>query len=268
MPSQSRSPHPRPTRSEPAPPKPIPLPCGLMPILLSLAAFVMTLLGGFVADRVGGRRHLVLGFAGGIMLGVVAFDLLPEALSADSYDVHGVPVPMLTLALAFLAIHIVERSVAMHATHESDYATHHHAHAPPHGNHHPYTPPPRRRPDRRHNPGHPQPPGRGRHRRRLPDRRLPGGGSGDRSNRSRLHRRLQHVHDHFPVREHPPPRPHPPHPGRPGPGGRRHPHRPSHHPRRHPRRLPRPFSPVSSSTWPRPISSQRPTRPAAPPAGR
>ncbi|MEV4800794.1 ZIP family metal transporter [Nonomuraea sp. NPDC049421] len=101
-----------------------------MPILLSLAAFVMTLLGGFVADRVGGRRHLVLGFAGGIMLGVVAFDLLPEALSADSYDVHGVPVPMLTLALAFLAIHIVERSVAMHATHESDYATHHHAHAP------------------------------------------------------------------------------------------------------------------------------------------
>ncbi|MEV4565495.1 ZIP family metal transporter [Nonomuraea sp. NPDC049419] len=101
-----------------------------MPILLSLAAFVMTLLGGFVADRIGGRRHLVLGFAGGIMLGVVAFDLLPEALAADSYDVHGVPVPMLTLALAFLAIHIVERSVAMHATHESDYATHHHAHAP------------------------------------------------------------------------------------------------------------------------------------------
>lgn len=102
-----------------------------MPILLSLAAVVMTLLGGIVAHHVGRQRHLVLGFAAGVMLGVVAFDLLPEALSLDSYDVHGVPVPMLTLALAFLAIHVIERSVGMHATHESDYATHQHAHAPP-----------------------------------------------------------------------------------------------------------------------------------------
>ncbi|MGR6915335.1 hypothetical protein ACU635_13910 [[Actinomadura] parvosata] len=38
-----------------------------MPILLSLPAFVMTLLGGLVADRFGRRRHLVLGFAAGVM---------------------------------------------------------------------------------------------------------------------------------------------------------------------------------------------------------
>ncbi|UBU11625.1 ZIP family metal transporter [Nonomuraea gerenzanensis] len=100
-----------------------------MPILLSLAAFAMTLLGGLVADRVGSRRHLVLGFAAGVMLGVVAFDLLPEALATAPLHLHGVPLPMLTLALAFLGIHIVERSMGMHDAHETDYATHRHARA-------------------------------------------------------------------------------------------------------------------------------------------
>ncbi|MFG1975241.1 ZIP family metal transporter [Nonomuraea fuscirosea] len=97
-----------------------------MPILLSLAAFLMTLLGGLVADRIGRHRHLVLGFAAGVMLGVVAFDLLPEALSATSLTLYGVPVPMLMFAVAFLGIHIVERSMGMHDAHETDYATHRH----------------------------------------------------------------------------------------------------------------------------------------------
>ncbi|SEN62247.1 ZIP family metal transporter [Nonomuraea pusilla] len=100
-----------------------------MPILLSLAAFVMTLLGGLVADRVGVRRHLVLGVAGGVMLGVVAFDLLPEALSASPLSLNGVPLPMLAFALAFLAIHAVERSTGIHDVHEADYAAHRHARA-------------------------------------------------------------------------------------------------------------------------------------------
>ncbi|MGW0805586.1 ZIP family metal transporter [Nonomuraea sp. NPDC002799] len=100
-----------------------------MPILLSVAAFLMTLLGGLVADRVKERRHLVLGAAAGVMLGVVAFDLLPEALAHDDIRVHGVPLPMLTFAAAFLGIHIVERSMGMHDAHEADYATHRHTRA-------------------------------------------------------------------------------------------------------------------------------------------
>ncbi|MFC5824246.1 ZIP family metal transporter [Nonomuraea insulae] len=97
-----------------------------MPILLSPAAFLMTLLGGLVADRVGKHRHLVLGFAAGVMLGVVAFDLVPETLVQSPFRVHGGPLPMLTFALAFLAIHIVERSMGLHDAHEGDYATHRH----------------------------------------------------------------------------------------------------------------------------------------------
>ncbi|MEV4111170.1 ZIP family metal transporter [Nonomuraea sp. NPDC049695] len=98
-----------------------------MPILLALAAFLMTLLGGLAADRVGNRRHLLLGTAAGMMLGVVAFDLLPEALTHDALQAYGVPLPMLTFALAFLALHVVERSMGMHDAHEADYATHRHA---------------------------------------------------------------------------------------------------------------------------------------------
>jgi len=63
------------------------------------------------------------------MLGVVAFDLLPEALVQSPFSVHGVPLPMLTFALAFLAIHIVERSIGMHDAHEGDYAIHRHTRA-------------------------------------------------------------------------------------------------------------------------------------------
>ena len=52
-----------------------------MPVLVALGSFATTLLGGVAALRIGDRRHLVLGLAAGLMLGVVLFDLLPEALS-------------------------------------------------------------------------------------------------------------------------------------------------------------------------------------------
>jgi zinc transporter ZupT len=100
-----------------------------MPILLSLAAFLMTLVGGLVAHHVRERRDLVLGAAAGVMLGVVAFDVLPEALALDTYRLYGVPLPMLTFALAFLGVHAVERAVAVHDAREGDYAAHRHTHA-------------------------------------------------------------------------------------------------------------------------------------------
>jgi ZIP family zinc transporter len=94
-------------------------------VLVAAGAFLMTLVGGFVAQRTGDRRHLVLGLAAGLMLGVVAFDLLPEALAQAPQEVHGVPAALLMFAAGFLAIH---------RGHEGEYAAHSHGHA--HGHAH------------------------------------------------------------------------------------------------------------------------------------
>ncbi|MFE4453188.1 ZIP family metal transporter [Streptomyces sp. NPDC056796] len=84
-----------------------------MAVFVALGAFLMTLAGGWVAQRVSDRRHLVLGFAGGLMLGVVGLDLLPEAVEAAGGLVFGVPAALLLFVGGFLMAHLVERSLAV-----------------------------------------------------------------------------------------------------------------------------------------------------------
>ncbi|MEV6757956.1 ZIP family metal transporter [Streptomyces sp. NPDC051214] len=92
-----------------------------MAVFVALGAFVMTLVGGWTAQRVTDRRHLVLGLAGGLMLGVVGLDLLPEALEASGTPVFGVPAALLLFVAGFLAAHLVERLLAgRHAAHGAD----------------------------------------------------------------------------------------------------------------------------------------------------
>jgi ZIP family zinc transporter len=99
-----------------------------MPVLIAACAFAMTLVGGLVAQHIGDRRHLVLGLAAGLMLGVVGFDLLPEALENQPRHVFGVPTALLMFVAGFLALHVVERAVAIHRAHEGEYASHTHGH--------------------------------------------------------------------------------------------------------------------------------------------
>ncbi|MEU3136773.1 ZIP family metal transporter [Streptomyces sp. NPDC006854] len=80
-----------------------------MAVFVALGAFLMTLAGGWVAQRVTDRRHLVLGLAGGLMLGVVGLDLLPEAIEAAGEPVLGVSMALLLFVGGFLAAHLVER---------------------------------------------------------------------------------------------------------------------------------------------------------------
>ncbi|MEU2462228.1 ZIP family metal transporter [Streptomyces sp. NPDC012473] len=84
-----------------------------MAVFVALGAFLMTLAGGWVAQRVSDRRHLVLGFTGGLMLGVVGLDLLPEAVEAAGGLLFGVPAALLLFVGGFLTAHLVERSLAV-----------------------------------------------------------------------------------------------------------------------------------------------------------
>ncbi|MER6424828.1 ZIP family metal transporter [Streptomyces sp. NPDC001137] len=83
-----------------------------MAVFVALGAFLMTLAGGWTAQRVTDRRHLVLGLAGGLMLGVVGLDLLPEALKAAGEEIFGVPAALLLFVAGFLLAHLVERLLA------------------------------------------------------------------------------------------------------------------------------------------------------------
>ncbi|MCX4777545.1 ZIP family metal transporter [Streptomyces sp. NBC_01264] len=84
-----------------------------MAVIVALGAFLMTLAGGWTAQRVTDRRHLVLGLAGGLMLGVVGLDLLPEAMHAAGEELFGVPLALLLFVGGFLTAHCVERVLAV-----------------------------------------------------------------------------------------------------------------------------------------------------------
>lgn len=99
-----------------------------MVVLVALVTVVSTALGGYVAVRAQDRLHLVLGFAAGVMLGLVAFDLLPELFELSTDTVLGVPAVMVAFTVGFLVLHVVERAVAVHSAHEGEYEPHHHHH--------------------------------------------------------------------------------------------------------------------------------------------
>ena len=97
--------------------------------LLSLATFFSTFAGGLFALRFRDRLHLVLGFAAGVLLGVVAFDLLPESF-ALSHRLGGTgQQAMLALAGGFLLLHAIEKFVLVHEAQETNYAPHRHPNA-------------------------------------------------------------------------------------------------------------------------------------------
>ena len=99
-----------------------------MVVLFAICTVLSTALGGVAALRSHDRRHLILGFAGGVMLGLVAFDLLPELFELSHTSFLGVPAPMVAFATGFLVLHVVERAVALHGGHEGEYEAHQHHH--------------------------------------------------------------------------------------------------------------------------------------------
>lgn len=96
-------------------------------ILLAAATALATFAGGFLALRAKDRLHLVLGLAAGLLLGLVAFDLLPEVFEMSDGEFLGAPTVSVAIVGGFLALHLYERFFGSHEPAESDYG-HDHSH--------------------------------------------------------------------------------------------------------------------------------------------
>jgi zinc transporter ZupT len=97
----------------------------MLVIILSLTTFVSTALGGLFALKNKDRLHRILGFTAGVLLGVVAFELLPEIINLIQSTKTDSIVPMVALVTGFLAFHIVEKLTIIHSAHEDEYGTDH-----------------------------------------------------------------------------------------------------------------------------------------------
>ncbi|HVW23346.1 MAG TPA: ZIP family metal transporter [Candidatus Saccharimonadales bacterium] len=98
----------------------------MTPFLLTVATFFSTLTGGLTALKHKDHLHRFLGLTAGVLLGVVAFDLLPEIFKIMSVDGGNFTGAMVALVVGFLLFHIVEKSILIHHTNESEYQVHKH----------------------------------------------------------------------------------------------------------------------------------------------
>lgn len=94
-----------------------------MIFLISIGAFISTILGGLFALKYKDKLHLILGFSAGAVIGVAFFDLMPEALSLGSS--WGIPTMTSMIALGFVIFLLFDRFVSPHS-HEDDCDNEHH----------------------------------------------------------------------------------------------------------------------------------------------
>ena len=97
-------------------------------LLLSLGSFVSTLAGGLLALRLRAKLPWILAFTAGVLLGVVAFDVLPETFALAYTKGIDATRAMIALVVGFLVFHALEKFVLIHHGHEDDYASHRHPH--------------------------------------------------------------------------------------------------------------------------------------------
>ncbi len=97
-----------------------------MVILIGIAAFCSTLLGGWFALHLKDRLHLILGFSAGAVIGVAFFDLMPEAIALVG-QMHTPAFVTSIIALGFALYLVIDRLIVLHRHHGDD--AHGHGHA-------------------------------------------------------------------------------------------------------------------------------------------
>ena len=97
-------------------------------IVLAAITALATTAGGFLAIKSKDRLHLVLGLSAGLLLGLVAFDLLPEVFELGTQEIFHAPAVSVALIAGFLLLHFYEQLFGSHEPAESDYG-HEHKHS-------------------------------------------------------------------------------------------------------------------------------------------
>ncbi len=97
-------------------------------ILLAVISAGAAELGGFLALSNSKRLNEILGFTAGALIGLVAFDLIPEIFEGVESTGLDIIWPMSALVTGFLLFHAVEKFILVHHSHESDYVMHTHPH--------------------------------------------------------------------------------------------------------------------------------------------
>ena len=99
----------------------------MLAIVLAALTVGATSLGGLTAFRAKDRFHLVLGLSAGLLLGLVAFDLIPEFAKNSDLTVGRIPAVYFAFVLGFLIIHFSEQFSGTHEPADSDFE-HEHSH--------------------------------------------------------------------------------------------------------------------------------------------
>ncbi|MGF7079666.1 ZIP family metal transporter [Mucilaginibacter sp. UYCu711] len=81
-----------------------------MIIIICIATFVSTLLGGLFALRFKNKLYLILGFSAGAVIGVAFFDLLPTAMELSA-KVYGIRAITSMAGFGFIFYLLLDRSV-------------------------------------------------------------------------------------------------------------------------------------------------------------
>lgn len=95
-------------------------------IVFLCCAVITTLLGGFIGMRWKDKKHITLGFTGGVLIGVVAFELIPEIFEMVGEYTIDIHLPMIALVAGFFVFHIAEKLFLVHHAHEEHYGDHKH----------------------------------------------------------------------------------------------------------------------------------------------
>jgi len=95
----------------------------MLPVILSVATFFSTLSGGITALKNQKYLKLIMGYTAGVLIGLVAFDLLPEISKINQNFTWA----MTALVTGFLAFHVFEKTFLTHPAY-AEYSTHKHPH--------------------------------------------------------------------------------------------------------------------------------------------